>query len=160
MPALLNPRAQGFAQAFARESGTVGPDSEPWRLAAFGLRRVGNEALSVVDLEALDERLRAAPRQGQAALVDAGLLAPLGWSEVEAGRRLRALGYAPAAKPQTGRPTPWRRRGERPTADAPQRPANPASPFAALAALKAPPPAPARRKASRRRRAPRKGAAT
>jgi len=160
MPALLNPRAQGFAQAFAREGEPVGPDSEPWRLAAFGLRRVGNEALSVVDLETLDERLRAAPREGQAALVDAGLLAPLGWSEVEAGRRLRALGYAPAAKPQTGRPTPWRRRGDRPTADVPQRPANPASPFAALAALKAPPPAPARRKASRRRRAPRKGAAT
>ena len=160
MPALLNPRAQGFAQAFARQGGTVGPDSEPWRLAAFGLRRVGREALSVVDLETLDERLRAAARQGQAALVDADVLAPLGWTEAEAGRRLRALGYAPAAKPQAGRPTPWRRRGDSPKADVPQRAANPASPFAALAALKAAPPAPGRRKARRRRRPLRQGAAT
>jgi ATP-dependent RNA helicase SUPV3L1/SUV3 len=60
---------------------------------------------------------------------------------------LRALGFAPAARPKPGEPLAWRRRNDKaePTRPAP----SPGSPFAALAALKDLPP-PARR--ARRRR--------
>ncbi|WP_333587658.1 helicase-related protein [Phenylobacterium sp.] len=169
MPGLLHPRAQAFAQAFARSAGgeappATAPEAEPWRLAAFGLRRVGAEALPVLTLEALDEALRAAPRQEGASLVSDDLLAGVGWSPEDGRRRLRALGFAPAARPKAGEPTPWRRRGAAPGAsEPPARTADPASPFAALAALKpaatAPAPRPAAKRRTARRRRPRPKAA-
>ncbi|HMP62538.1 MAG TPA: phosphonate-binding protein, partial [Phenylobacterium sp.] len=112
----------------------------------------------------LDEALRAAPRQGGASLVSDDLLAGLGWSPEDGRRRLRALGFAPAARPKAGEPTPWRRRGAAPGAlEPPARTADPASPFAALAALKpaatAPAPRPAAKRHTARRRRPRSKAA-
>ena len=62
---------------------------------------------------------------------------------------LRALGFAPTAKPKAGEPVVWRRRGEK-AQQRPEPPPSPHSPFAALASLKEQP-APARRPRRRRK---------
>jgi ATP-dependent RNA helicase SUPV3L1/SUV3 len=161
MPALLKPSVQEAAQAFA--AGTLGgwrpsttsltalPDPPPAQtaLSAYGLRSVGRWAAPVVALERLDDLLRGAPRQGQAATFSDQACEELGWTMAQAQEILRALGFAPAARPVEGQPQAWRRRGSA-TAERPAKPAE-SSPFAALAALKAPP-APARPQRRRRRR--------
>lgn len=168
LPGLLDDGARGVACAFAaveaphwrpRADGPT-PLSEPApsarTLAAFGLRRVGELAVSVLDLERLDEILRAQPKAvGGRGLPDADRDA-LGWSEAEARAILRALGYIPN-KPKPGEPVLWRPRAPR-AAPPKVAPASPHSPFAALAALTAPPPRPARRRPRRRRPAPAKAA--
>jgi ATP-dependent RNA helicase SUPV3L1/SUV3 len=163
LPALLNLEALVFAQAFAgpswrppinKVSRLLEPPPAPVALAAFGLRAVGRHAVPVEALERLDSLLRAAPRQGQGALLTDQAREELGWDEGETREILRALGFAPAAKIKAGEPIAWRRRGEKPRIE-PVRATHPASPFAALAALTAPKPAPettARR--PRRRRKP------
>ena len=153
MPGLLRPEAQAFAQAFAGEGGwrppagvshAPEPAAPPWRLAAFGLRPVGRLIVPVAGLERLDELLRAAPRQAGAALLSDQAREALGWSAGETDQILRALGYAPAAKPKAGEPVAWRRRSDKAGKGEPAARAPSASPFAALAALKTKPPRPAR----------------
>jgi ATP-dependent RNA helicase SUPV3L1/SUV3 len=153
LPALLKPASLAFAQGFVPTDGRPsagrldGPMPTPQTLAAFGLRAVGRYAVPVETLERLDGLLRAAPKAG---LLSDQAREELGWNETEAREIMRALGFAPTAKPKDGEPLVWRRRGEKPRPEV--RAAAPVnSPFAALAALKDQPP-PARR--PRRRRKP------
>jgi ATP-dependent RNA helicase SUPV3L1/SUV3 len=153
LPALLKPASLAFAQGFVPAEGRPsagrldGPTPTPQTLAAFGLRAVGRYAVPVENLERLDGLLRAAPKAG---LLSDQAREELGWNETEAREIMRALGFAPTAKPKDGEPLVWRRRGEKPRPEV--RAAPPVnSPFAALAALKDQPP-PARR--PRRRRKP------
>ena len=160
LPSLLGARARQFQAAFDRTQGwrpphdAVGPLPsplpEPRTLAAHGLRAVGRLAVPVEALERLDELLRAAPRQDGAAVLSDQAVEELGWSPAEAREIMRALGFAPAGKPQTGEPAAWRPRRDRSEAGlAPGKPDQ--SPFAALAALK--PDAPRRRRRPARKRA-------
>jgi ATP-dependent RNA helicase SUPV3L1/SUV3 len=145
LPDQLRPEAALFASAFA-----VG--AEPARaLALRGHLRLGGEAVSATALERLDETLRRALRVNGGALLTPSAREALGWTEAQAGRILRALGFTPTQKAAPGDATGWRRRR---SAAAPPSPvhADPASPFSALAAL-APPPASSRRRRSRRAKA-------
>ncbi|MDP3854840.1 helicase-related protein [Phenylobacterium sp.] len=160
LPALLQPRSLAFAQALARsdwrpatDKVSALPDPAPpsAMLAAFGLRAVGRHAVPVEMLERLDALLRAAPRQGQGALLSDQAREELGWTEAEAASILRALNFAPTAKVQPGEPVAWRRRTDKPAATTA---APVASPFAALAALKDRP-VPARRPRRRKAKAAR-----
>jgi ATP-dependent RNA helicase SUPV3L1/SUV3 len=168
MPRLLTPQAKAFARAFA---GLAAPDWRPssegpsrlpepappaTALAAWGLRTVGALAVPVEALETLDALLRAAPRQAGGAVLDDAALAALDWTRAESEMILRGLGFAPSRKPAAGQLTPWRRRSQRPAPPHPKAPA--ASPFAALANLTPPAPAPAAR--PKRRRGPRRRAAS
>ncbi|MBI1199064.1 MAG: phosphonate-binding protein [Phenylobacterium sp.] len=160
LPGVLRPEAMALAQAVIRReaggwrppAGAVSalphPAPAPRVLAAHGLRAVGRHAAPVLQLERLDELLRAGPIQGGGVLLTDQALEELGWSAHDAQAILRGLGFTPARKPAKGEPTPWRRRAER--AAKPAAAPAPHSPFAALAALKDRP-APARR---RRRRPP------
>jgi ATP-dependent RNA helicase SUPV3L1/SUV3 len=103
---------------------------------------VGSLAAPAQALERLDEALRA-----DGMILTEPAREALGWSAAEAERVLRALGFRPVRRPETGAPIIWRRRRPRNDDGAPAA-APPASPFAALAALRT---APARR----RRRKPR-----
>ncbi len=163
LPALLQPRALAFSQAFAGAAwrppaGQVSllPDPPPpaATLAAFGLRAVGPYAVAVEALEQLDALLRDAPKQGQASVISDEARTALGWSDAELRGVLRALNFTPTARPKSGEPTAWRRRNDKPVPAAPVRSVPPHSPFAALAALTARPDLtpPARR--PRRRRKP------
>lgn len=168
LPALLRPQALAFSQAFAataqrdwrppvdRPSRLPEPAPEPRQLAAWGLQRAGGFAVPVESLERLDGLIRAAPRAaGGAVLSDADREA-LGWNEAELSGVLRALGFTPARRAQPDQPIAWRRRGDKPKADALPTP-NAHSPFAALANLapRAAEPSPAAARGPRRRRKPR-----
>ena len=158
LPSLLSPRARGFHAAFAGDQAwrpphdrlSLLPSPAPGAraLSAYGLRAVGRHAAPVEALERLDELVRAAPRQGGAAMLSDQAIEGLGWTVAEGRELMRALGFAPTGKPKAGEPTAWRQRRERqePT-DAPRKADQ--SPFAALASLKPVPP-------RRRRRPPRK----
>jgi len=157
LPGLLKPQSLAFAQALARTdwrppldrvSDLPDPAPAPGTLAACGLRAVGRKAVPVEALERLDALLRAAPRQGQGALMTDQAREELGWSEAETTDILRALNFAPVARPKPGEPVAWRRRSEK--SPAPARAAPATSPFAALAALKEQP-APVRRPRRRRK---------
>jgi ATP-dependent RNA helicase SUPV3L1/SUV3 len=154
LPALLKPSAQALLQAFARleapdlrTSATPAPLPSPApsavALAAFGQRAVGRHAVSVEQLERLDELLRAAPRNGEGVVLSDQAREELGWEAQAADAILRALGFVPVRKDGT-----WRRRAPQGEAT----PAPPHSPFAALAALKAQPAATQRRRPRRRKR--------
>jgi ATP-dependent RNA helicase SUPV3L1/SUV3 len=159
LPALLEPQAARLLQAFATP-GAQGlratavpiplPDPAPQAaaLAAFGLRKAGRWAAPVVQLERLDELLRAAPRRGDGAVLSDQAREELGWDEAMAEAILRSLGFAPT---RGEGPRAWRRRGEKAPVRA--KPPSSASPFAALAALKAKPAPPRRRRPKRRRSA-------
>jgi ATP-dependent RNA helicase SUPV3L1/SUV3 len=162
LPSLLEARARDFSSAFCSDPrdwrppiNLVSPlpaQAPPPKAMAFrGLMAVGALAVPVEQLERLDALLRAAPRQGQGALLSDQAVEELGWTPREAAAVLRGLGFTPTAKPREGEPIAWRRRR---TPDAPKADHQPsrASPFAALAALKDKPP-PARRRRPRRRRA-------
>ena len=160
LPSLLGARARQFQAAFDGGqawrpphdalSPLPSPAPGPRTLAARGLRAVGRLAVPVEALERLDELLRAAPRQGAAAVLSDQAIEQLGWSPAEAQEIMRALGFAPAGKPQPGKPAAWRQRRESAgAAPAPRTPDQ--SPFAALAALK--PAAPRRRRRPPRHRA-------
>jgi ATP-dependent RNA helicase SUPV3L1/SUV3 len=161
LPGLLEAKARDFTSAFCSEprdwrpplnqvSPLPAPAPSPKALAFRGLMAVGALAVPVEQLERLDVLLRAAPRQGQGALLSDQAIEELGWTAAEAAAVLRGLGFAPTARPKPGQPTAWRRRrpaaAPKAGAEAPR-----ASPFAALAALKDRPP-PARRRRPRRRR--------
>ncbi len=156
LPGLLRPQAIAFASGFATGwrpgAGALTrlPDPAPQArdLSAFGRMAIGGYAVPLEALERLDALMRAAPKQGQAMLISDQAREELGWDEAELKAILRALGFAPAAKPRPGAPLAWRRRGERAEAKAEARPPL-ASPFAALAALKD---RPAPRRRPRRRR--------
>ena len=161
LPGLLEARARDFLAAFCSGprdwrppinlvSSLPAPAPAPKALAFRGLMAVGALAVPVEQLERLDALLRAAPRQGQGALLSDQAIEALGWNAPEAAAVLRGLGFSPTAKPKAGEPVAWRRRR---TAAEPKADAQPprASPFAALAALKDKPP-PARRRRPRRRR--------
>ncbi|HSV02060.1 MAG TPA: phosphonate-binding protein, partial [Phenylobacterium sp.] len=158
MPGLLKPQARGLAQALAaREARDWRPPADrpspsppgatARALAAHGLMAVGGLAVPVLQLERLDELLRAAPKAAGGTVLSEQAREELGWSEAEARTILRGLGFAPAGRPGPGEPLAWRRRGE----PQPAKPAGPAphSPFAALAALQRPEPP---RRPRRRRR--------
>jgi ATP-dependent RNA helicase SUPV3L1/SUV3 len=163
MPALLRPQARLLAQAFAAY-GTAGwrPDPErpsplpaeapPRVLAAHGLLAVAGLAVPAAQLERLDELLRAAPKADGGAVLSDQAREELGWTEAEAGRILRGLGFVPAGRPEPGAPAAWRRRGRREAVKPAKAAAH--SPFAALAALKA---EPARRPRRRRKAKARSG---
>jgi ATP-dependent RNA helicase SUPV3L1/SUV3 len=162
LPGLLEARARDFSAAFCNDprdwrppvnlvSPLPVPAPPPKILAFRGLLAVGAQAVPVEQLERLDALLRAAPRQGQSALLSDQAVEELGWTANEAAAVLRGLGFTPTTRPKAGEPIAWRRRrpaGEPAVEDRP----SPASPFAALAALKDKPP-PARRRRPRRRRA-------
>ncbi|ODT62558.1 MAG: phosphonate-binding protein [Phenylobacterium sp. SCN 69-14] len=155
LPGLLRPQAMAFAQGFVPREGRPQPGAvsrlsdpppSPAVLAAFGLRAAGRLAVPVEALERLDALLRSAAKPG---LLSDQAREELGWGEHEARDILRALGFAPTAKPKAGEPVVWRRRGEK-AQQRPEPPPSPHSPFAALAALKDQP-APARRPRRRRK---------
>jgi ATP-dependent RNA helicase SUPV3L1/SUV3 len=162
LPGLLEARARDFSAAFCSEPRDWRPPinqvsplpaaaPSPKALAYRGLMAVGALVVPIEQLERLDALLRAAPRQGQGALLSDQAIEELGWTAKEAAAVLRGLGFTPASRPGDGEPVAWRRRrtGAGPPAEAaPSR----ASPFAALAALKDKPP-PTRRRRPRRRRA-------
>jgi ATP-dependent RNA helicase SUPV3L1/SUV3 len=162
LPGLMEARARDFSAAFCVEprdwrpplnqvSPLPAPAPPPKALAFRGLMAVGALAVPVEQLERLDVLMRAAPRQGQGALLSDQAIEELGWTAKEAAAVLRGLGFIPLSRPKAGEPAAWRRRrsAAEPIAEtAPSR----ASPFAALAALKDRPP-PARRRRPRRRRA-------
>ncbi|WP_309644072.1 helicase-related protein [Phenylobacterium sp.] len=159
LPGLLQAKSLSFAQALAPPGWRPAPDKvsllpdpppSATALAAFGLRAVGRHAVPVEALERLDALIRAAPRQGQGALITDQAREELGWNAEETAAILRGLNFAPVAKVQPGEPTAWRRRTDKPAAPAPAAPTG--SPFAALAALKDKP-MPARRPRRRRKTA-------
>ena len=151
LPSQTQPQARDIAQAFALQAapdwrppgeGLAALPDPPPAPSALGLRgrlAVGGLTVPADRLERLDEHLRAAAQGGGVRLTEAAR-ADLGWSEAEARRLLRDLGFAPIRKAVTLEATVWRRRRPRPqTAVAPD--PVPRSPFAALAALRPPPPA-------------------
>lgn len=153
LPGLLVPESLAFAQALAGGtwrppvdalSRLPNPPPSPKALAARGLRAVGGLAVPVVQLERLDERLRAGFKPGVGLVLADADREALGWTTLEAAMILRALGFTPVSR---GEPTVWRRRGDKPAPVATPPPSN--SPFAALAGFKAAPP---RRKRPRRRK--------
>ncbi len=162
LPGLLSSRARGFQAAFAgweawwppldQLSPLPSPPPSDKALSAHGLRAVGRYAAPVEALERLDELLRAAPRQGAAALLADQAIEGLGWTADQARELMRALGFVAVGKPQAGEPCAWRQRHERtgPVAAAPKATQ---SPFAALAALKPVPPRWRRRPPGKRARA-------
>jgi ATP-dependent RNA helicase SUPV3L1/SUV3 len=160
-PDLLRPEAQHLTQALAgrslaawrpptdRPSPLPQPAPAPRALAAFGLRAVRGWAVPVEQLERLDERLRAAPRQAGGAQLSDEARNTLGWSPEEARAILKGLGFMAVSRP--GEPVAWRRRMEK-EFSVEHRPVAPHSPFAALAALRGEAP-PAHRPRRRRRKA-------
>jgi ATP-dependent RNA helicase SUPV3L1/SUV3 len=166
LPGMLKPDALAIAPALAasnsrawtppldRPSSLPQPPPDDAALAARGLRAVGVLAAPVLQLEALDALVRAAPRKGGGAQLPLDAMASSGWSPDDLSAILRGLGFAPTAKPKPAEPAAWRLRRE-PAPRTPAAPASDASPFAALVALTAPP---AKRRRPRRRR-PRSAAA-
>jgi ATP-dependent RNA helicase SUPV3L1/SUV3 len=160
LPGMLTARARDFAAAFCVEprgwrppidkvSPLPAPEPAPKALAFRGLMALAPMAVPVEPLERLDALLRAAPRQGQGAVLSEQQIEELGWTAKETEAVLRALGFVPATRPKAGEPVAWKRR--RQGAPKPEAPPSPASPFAALAALKDRPP-PSRRRRPRRRK--------
>ncbi|HWA60249.1 MAG TPA: helicase-related protein [Caulobacteraceae bacterium] len=163
LPGLLEEASRAFARAFALQAaGEWRPTGdEPQRLVEpapparalglLGLARLGAYAVPVAQLERLDELLRGAMRQGEAALFSDQAREELGWSEADARGILKALGYATVGRPAPGEPTAWRRRPEKPATRGKAPRPNPASPFAALAVLtQRPAPKGARRRPRRK----------
>ncbi len=158
LPSLLGGDALAFAQAVGggdwkgpadSVSKLPTPPPSPRVLSSRGLRAVGGLAVPVLQLERLDELLRAGFKHGVGATLSDEALEGLGWSAQEAESILRALGYAPTGR---ARPLAWRRRGEAAGTEA-VKPPPAGSPFAALAGLQvAPPAAPERRRKPRRRK--------
>jgi ATP-dependent RNA helicase SUPV3L1/SUV3 len=161
LPGLLKPEARVLNEALARRevqgwrppidqvSRLPVPCPSPKALAAFGLRAIRGLAVPVEQLEALDETLRAAPKQGGGMALSEAAREALGWSADEARTILKGLGFATVRKPGEG-PTIWRRRFEKEFTVEHKAAAAPHSPFAALAALRGEP-APARRPRRRRK---------
>jgi ATP-dependent RNA helicase SUPV3L1/SUV3 len=141
LPALLQPEALAFTRAFA-----AGAPADR-ALAAQGLREVGGWTLPVEALERLDAILREQPAQHGGSVLPADAAERLGWPPDQLRAILRALDYAPAKRPEAGKPSIWRRRKLKSRAPEPRKAP---SPFAALAALTATPP---RRRRPRRRKA-------
>jgi ATP-dependent RNA helicase SUPV3L1/SUV3 len=161
LPGLLEARARDFTAGFSSEPRDWRPPvnlvsplpapAPPSKALAFrGLMAVGDLAVPIEQLERLDALMRAAPRQGQGALLSDQAIEELGWTAKEAAAVLRGLGFTPSAKPKAGEPMAWRRRRQDAVSKAEDAPAR-ASPFAALAALKDKPPPARRRRRSRRR---------
>ncbi|HEX6858877.1 MAG TPA: helicase-related protein [Caulobacteraceae bacterium] len=150
LPGMLQAEAMAHAAALSDQPDWAPPldrlsarphhTPSPKALSARGLRAVGRYLAPVLQLERLDELLRA----GNMALSDQAR-EELGWTGAEAEGVLRGLGFAPTRKDE---PVTWRRRSGK-KAEAPAEPP-PHSPFAALAALKAAPP---RKRRPRRRKA-------
>jgi ATP-dependent RNA helicase SUPV3L1/SUV3 len=160
LPSQMEPEAIIFARAFALQAQTdwrpgladlihlPDPSPAPRALGLRGLVAVGALAAPAERLERLGERLRSNAAADGVRLTDEAR-ADLGWSLAEANQVLRALGFAPAHRPEPGVPLVWRRRQAKGAPPASQD--APLSPFAALAALR-PPPAPPRRRTRRQRR--------
>jgi ATP-dependent RNA helicase SUPV3L1/SUV3 len=135
-------RVPGLAAEPAGLTPLATPAPSARTLAAFGLRAAGPFAAPVLQLERLDERLRAAPHTQRGTALPAEALAELGWTEAEAAAVLRGLGFAPSRPKTPDEPVLWRQRRAAPKPVAKPEPV-PGSPFAALAAWT--PPAPARK---------------
>ncbi|MDP2258974.1 MAG: helicase-related protein [Caulobacter sp.] len=158
LPALLGEEALGFAQAVGGGdwkgpaddvSKLPTPAPSPCVLSSRGLRAVGGLAVPVLQLERLDELLRAGFKPGVGMTLPDEAREGLGWSAQEAEAILRALGYTPTGRAQ---PLVWRRRGETASPET-VKPPPAGSPFAALAGLRvAAPAAPEHRRKPRRRK--------
>ncbi|MBP7705157.1 MAG: phosphonate-binding protein [Caulobacter sp.] len=158
LPGLLTAPALTFAQAMERGdwrppvdalSQLPSPPPTPRALAARALRAVGGLVVPVMQLERLDDLLRATFKPGVGSVLTEQARAELGWTDKEADAILRGLGYAPTTR---ARPVAWRKRGEKPRPDAAPKPPPANSPFAALAALQVPAATqPDRRRKPRRR---------
>jgi ATP-dependent RNA helicase SUPV3L1/SUV3 len=158
LPAVLGEEALAFAQAVGGGvwkgaadgvSKLPTPAPSPRVLSARGLRAVGGFAVPVLQLERLDDLMRAGFKHGVGMILADDARDGLGWSAQEAETILRALGYTPTGR---ARPLAWRRRGETTKPEA-VKPAPAGSPFAALAGLRvAAPEAPERRRRPRRRK--------
>ncbi len=160
LPSQTGSAAVSVAQAFAVQAApdwrprgdsltTMPAPPPPARaLGLRGLMTVGGLAAQVESLERLGESLRANAGGGGVRLTDEARTA-LGWSEANAVRILKGLGFTPTQKPAAGVAMIWRRRQARTVIDAS---AKPLSPFAALAELTTPSVArPTRRRVRRRR---------
>jgi ATP-dependent RNA helicase SUPV3L1/SUV3 len=155
LPGILAPRARQLTETLARidAGGWRPPTDRPSRLpaqtpsgrvlAARGLRAVRGLAVPVLQLERLDDLLRAAQRVSGGVRVTPGMMTELGWREDDARAILKGLGFNASGKPDTEGQI-WRRRAERDFRVEHKAAAAPHSPFAALAALR-PAQAPARR---------------
>ena len=155
LPGILAPRARQLTETLARidAGGWRPPTDRPSRLpaqtpsgrvlAARGLRAVRGLAVPVLQLERLDDLLRAAQRVNGGVRVTPGMMTELGWREDDARAILKGLGFNASGKPDTEGQI-WRRRAERDFRVEHKAAAAPHSPFAALAALR-PAQAPARR---------------
>ncbi len=158
LPSLLGGDALAFAQAVGGGdwkgpadgvSKLPTPAPSPRVLSSRGLRAVGGLAVPVLQLERLDELLRAGFKHGVGMILPDEAREGLGWSAQEAETILRALGYTPTGR---ARPIAWRRRGEAARPEA-VKPPPAGSPFAALAGLQVvPSAAPERRRKPRRRK--------
>ncbi len=156
LPALLADEALAFAQAVGGGdwkgpadgvSKLPNPAPSAQVLSAKGLRAVGGFAVPVLQLERLDELLRAGFKPGVGMILSDEAREGLGWTAQETDPILRALGYTPTGR---ARPIAWRRRGETARLEA-VKPPPAGSPFAALAGLQVAPPAtPERRRRPRR----------
>ncbi len=157
LPALLTPEALAATHAFAAIkapdwrptadtlSALPSPPPSARALAGRGLRAVGAFVIPVATLERLDALMRAEPPEAGALPLTAEAQAALGWTDAQANAILRALDFAPARKPEPGRPTLWRKRRDKPPAALPQttEPAHPPrldSPFAILSGFAPAPP--------------------
>ena len=158
LPSLLGGDALAFAQAVGGGdwkgpadgvSKLPNPAPSAQVLSAKGLRAVGGFAVPVLQLERLDELLRAGFKPGVGMILSDEAREGLGWTAQETDPILRALGYTPTGR---ARPIAWRRRGETARPEA-VKPPPAGSPFAALAGLQvAPPVTPERRRRPRRRK--------
>jgi len=167
LPSQAEPAARDLALAFALQAA---PDWRPGgeglatlpasvpagrALGLRGLMAVTGLAAPAQSLERLGELLRAEAGGGGVRLTETAR-AELGWSEGEAHRLMRGLGFTPFRKAAAGQPLVWRRRQPKrasPASVAAPRSPTAASPFAVLATIKSTPPAkPAVRRRPRRRR--------
>jgi ATP-dependent RNA helicase SUPV3L1/SUV3 len=147
--ALAEPEAPGFRAPADRISPVAGPEPATRALAARGLRALDGLAVPVAALERMDALMRGAGGGPNGWTLPEAALGELGWSEAEAARILKALGFARAKTSEPGAPASWRSpKPARPRAARSEREVH--SPFAVLSALK--PEAPALKRRPRRRR--------
>ena len=149
LPSLLEPEAQVLAFAYAKlvssgwrpDAGALNPLPRPpplpEALSLRGLRRVGQLAAPIAELERLDSLARVAWPEGAGAIdVTDALLADLGWRRDDAHHILRALGFQRVREGEDADRALFRRRS---ASNSPTLKGGAvATPFAALAALTKP----------------------
>jgi ATP-dependent RNA helicase SUPV3L1/SUV3 len=125
LPSQLRRDTAPFAEALAR-----GNDGRAWTMGLRGNVRLGETAVSALELERLAEALREAPRRDGGAVLDKAALDRLGLTSSQAETLLRGLGFVPTNGNGSDEPIAWRRRRAARDASRPRH-----SPFAVLGAL-------------------------